>query len=298
MSPLPVATLDPRAVRLAFDRAAPHYEAHAVLQREIADRLISRFEFIRMVPDSILDLGCGTGFVARRLHRRYPRAQLTGIDLSASMTRLADQSMRPALPFGLGRWRSRTRFVTANAERLPFASGSFDLVVSNLVLQWCTPDRVFDECRRVLRPGGLLMFTCFGPDTLQELRAAWRAVDQGAHVHEFADMHDLGDALVHARFAEPVMDAERLTLTYQTLPELLRDVKRIGAHNAMADRFTGLTGKRRFARFQEAYERFRGPDHRLPASYEVTYGQAWVPVQEKPEGVSTISLDSLHRGPR
>ncbi|NBC15183.1 MAG: malonyl-[acyl-carrier protein] O-methyltransferase BioC, partial [Gammaproteobacteria bacterium] len=128
---------------------------------------------------------------------------------------------------------------------------------------------------RVLRPGGLLLFSTFGPDTLSELRAAWAAVDQGEHVSPFLDMHDIGDALVRARFADPVMDVERMTLTYADIRALMRDLKQLGAHNALAGRARGLTGRRRLAALAEAYEHQRR-DGRLPATYEVVHGHAWV----------------------
>src|SRR4030066_404404 len=197
--------------------------------------------------------------------------------MAVAMTALARAHTPPRLPFGLGRHLCRSRFVNADAEALPFADGSFDLVFSHLALQWCNPDAVFRECRRVLRPGGLLLFTTFGPDTLKELRAAGRAVDRGQHVHTFLDMHDLGDALLRARFADPVMDVEPLTLTYADVPGVLRDLKAIGAHNAAAARNATLTGKAHFARFVQAYETFRRADDRIPASYETVYGHAWAP---------------------
>jgi len=151
-------------------------------------------------------------------------------------------------------------------------------VFSNLMLQWCQdPDAVFGECRRVLKPGGLLTFTTFGPDTLVELRRAWAAADSRTHVNRFIDMHDLGDALVRSGLAEPVMDVERFTLTYAEVRDLMRDLKDIGAHNANAGRPRGLTGKGTLARMTAAYEAFR-KDGRLPATYEVVYGQAWCPV--------------------
>jgi len=204
----------------------------------------------------------------------------------------------PRWLFGLGRRLSRSRFINADAEALPFAERSFDLVFSNLALQWCDPDAVFRECRRVLRPGGLLLFTTFGPDTLKELRAAWRVVDSDPHVHAFIDMHDLGDALVRARFADPVMDVENLTLTYPDVPNLLRELKAIGAHNAATTRSASLTGKAHFARFVQAYEVFRRADERIPASYEAVYGHAWVSQAEPAhtaDGTAVISLNQLRR---
>ena len=294
-----VPPLDKKAVRTAFTRAAQYYDAAAVLQREIADRLLTRLDYMRIAPARVLDLGCGTGYATVALARRYRQAQVIGLDLAQAMTQAALQRSAKQFPFGLGRYLSRERFVSADAESLPFADRSVDLIFSSLVLQWCDPDAVFRECRRILRPGGLFLFTTFGPDTLKELRAAWRSVDPGLHVHEFLDMHDLGDALVRARFADPVMDVERLTLTYAEVPAVLRDLKAIGAHNAASARRSTLTGKTQFARFVQAYETFRSSDGRLPASYETVFGHAWAPLAEKQaqsEGQAVISLEHLRRG--
>lgn len=267
------STLDKRHVRRSFARAANTYEGAAVLQQEMAARLLGNLEYMRLAPARAVDLGTGTGFCLRGLAQRYPHAQLYGLDLAVPLLQIARRrlSWRARLP-----WKQAPRFVAGDAERLPFASASMDLIVSNATLQWCTPVTVFAECLRVLRPGGLLLFSSFGPDTLHELRAAWAAVDADAHVHRFVDMHDLGDALVGAGFADPVMESERLTLTYADVPAALRDLKAIGAHNAAATRARGLTGKGRFQAFVRAYETF-ARDGKIPATYEAVYGHAWAP---------------------
>jgi len=276
--------LDKRQMRRAFERAAATYERAAQLQREIGLRLLARLDVIKLAPTRILDLGCGTGFCTRALRKRYRKADVIGLDIAPAMLRAA---RRRDGWFGRGRW------VGGDAERLPFAAAGFDMVLSNLALQWCDPDRAFQEVARVLRPGGLFMFTSFGPDTLRELRNAWQAVDGAPHVHGFIDMHDLGDALVRAHLAEPVMDVDRLTITYKDVMSLLRELKAIGAHNVARDRPWTLTGKGQFARFRGAYEA-QARAGRIPATYEVVYGQAWGPPPAR-AGVVIVPLTQLRR---
>ncbi len=288
-----ITALDKRRMRASFEHAADTYDAAAVLQREIADRLLARLEVVRLRPRAILDIGCGTGYDLRQLARRYPRARLFGLDIAETMVQRARGKS------GLwGRITGRRAFACGDAERLPLAPACVDMVVSNLTLQWCDPRAVFAEAVRVLRPGGLLMFTSFGPDTLREMRAAWRTVDETPHVHGFIDMHDLGDMLVHAGFADPVMDMEQLTLTYANVKAVMRDLKQLGAHNVALSRARGLTGKTRFARFRAAYESL-ARDGKIPATYEVVYGHAWAPEAGRlrpPEGVAVIPVGRIGRG--
>lgn len=263
MNPPDASRLDRAAVRRAFDRAAAGYDAAAVLQREVRNRLLERLEFVKLNPARILDAGAGTGHAARALAQRYPDAQVAAVDLAAGM---------------LARMAAGSARICGDIEALPFADAAFDLVYSNLALQWLDdPARGFSELRRTLKEHGLLIFSTFGPNTLKELRAAWAAVDATPHVSRFIDMHDLGDALVHAGFAEPVIDVDYFTLTYAEVGDLLRDLKALGAHNAAAGRVRGLTGKARYAHFVHAYERNR-VDGRLPATWEVVYGTAWAPL--------------------
>ena len=278
-------------VRRAFGRAASGYDAAAELQRRVREELLSRLDLVKLDPAVVLDLGAGTGHATRALKRRYPSSEVVAVDLAQPM--LVEAGRRQG-------YIRRFRRVCADASALPVRSASAGLVFSNLMLQWCdTPDAVFAECRRVLRPGGLLSFTTFGPDTLVELRRAWAAADgRGVHVSRFLDMHDVGDALVRSGFAEPVMDVDRITLTYADVRGLMRDLKAIGAHNAAAGRARGLTGKATFARMVGAYESCRR-DGRLPATYEVVYGHAWVPESQpgRParDGVVHVPVSSIGR---
>jgi malonyl-CoA O-methyltransferase len=262
--------LDKRRVRATFDRAAAGYDAAAPLQHEVCDRLLERLDLVKLAPRHVLDAGVGTGRGMRGLRSRYRRAELYGLDLSPAM--LSEARRRS------GWWR-RPSWVCADLEYLPLADAAVDLLFSNLALQWCNDlDRTLCGFRRVMAPGGLLMFTTFGPDTLRELRAAWRAADADhVHVNAFMDMHDIGDALLRAGFSDPVMDMEMVTVTYPDLGRLMADLRAIGATNANAGRERGLTTRARLRAVEAAYERFRLPDGVLPASYEVIYGHAWAP---------------------
>jgi malonyl-CoA O-methyltransferase len=284
------AGVDRRQARRAFGLAAEGYDEAAVLQREIGERMLERLRIERCEPRFVLDLGCGTGRASASLLTHYRRAQVIALDFALPMLRIARHR---------GRWLRRPRCVCADAERLPLAAASIDLVFSNLTMQWCNDlETVFRELLRVLRPGGLLLFSTLGPDTLKELRASWSAVDGFSHVNPFADLHDIGDRLNELQFVDPVMDAEWLTLTYSDVRGLMADLKRLGAHNVTFGRPHALTGKRRLAAMLAAYEQFRGHDGRLPATYEVVYGHAWAPVQRAVAGGVAIAVNALRHTAR
>lgn len=278
--------LDRAHVRRSFERAAATYDAAAVLQREVGARMAERLGVIRLEPRAILDAGCGTGEALGELATRFPGARLIGLDLAWNMARAAQERAPPTIAGGRslltrllgsggGRGAVRPALVCGDIAALPLAPATIDLVWSNLALQWIDePGVAFAEFQRVLAIGGLLSFTTFGPDTLRELRAAFATVDKGTHVSRFIDMHDLGDMLVQAGFADPVMDMETLTLTYADGDALMRELKALGAHNATSARSRGLMGRGRWRRMLAALERFRR-EGRLPASFEVIYGHAW-----------------------
>ncbi|HKT73386.1 MAG TPA: malonyl-ACP O-methyltransferase BioC [Steroidobacteraceae bacterium] len=274
-----VFRLDRPRIRASFDRASERYESAAILQSQVADELLGRLQPFAFKPSVVLDLGAGTGRGSGALKRRYRSALVIAMDIAPGMLREAKRHMQLFRRF---------ERVCGDALQVPMRDASVDVVYSNLMLQWCEPlDRVLEEIRRVLKPDGFFAFSTFGPDTLRELRTAWSAADSYNHVNHFTDMHDIGDALVRAGLREPVLDVERMQLTYPDTLALMRDLKTIGAHNVTAGRARGLTGRRRIAKMQQAYESFRR-DGVLPATYEIVYGASW--------GTSGQRVSSMNRG--
>ncbi|VVC85286.1 malonyl-ACP O-methyltransferase BioC [Sideroxydans sp. CL21] len=266
--------IDKRQVRRAFNRAAQQYDAAAILQREVCTRMLERLDYVKLQPTRLLDVGSGTGWGTRQLGERYPKAEITALDIAIGMLQLAR---------GTSGWWSklfssrRENYLCADVEALPVASGSIGMVWSNLALQWCNDlPATFVELNRVLKVDGLLMFSSFGVDTLRELRTAFHDVDGYNHLSRFADMHDIGDMLVAAGFTDPVMEMERITLTYNDVRAVMQDLKSIGAHNATAGRAPGMMGKAAWQRVIENYEKLRR-DGKLPATFEIIYGHAWKP---------------------
>ncbi len=268
-----------RAIRRSFERAAATYAAAASLQKEVARRLDEHLDEMKIQPARILDAGCGPGIGFDHLRARYPQAELIGLDLALAMLQQARGHAVPPSLFGrLAKlWQSvpEVRYVCGDIEALPLAKDSVDLVWSNLALQWATDlPAALRQLQRVLRPEGLLLFSSFGPDTLKELRQAFAGLDGYGHVNRFIDMHDVGDMLVHAGFAQPVMEMELITVTYPDLKSVLRELKEIGAHTVVEGGRGGLMGRREWQQLSENYERCRS-EGRLPATFEVIYGHAW-----------------------
>lgn len=254
---------DKSRVARSFAAAAPGYDEVAGLQRAVGEVLLSSLPEHGPKPRAVLDVGAGTGYFSGRLAQRYPAAMVVALDLAEGMLQLAQLRLR-SLGAGL---------CAGDAEALPLANASIDLIFSNLAIQWCgSPVRVFREFGRVLRPGGLLAFSSFGPATLCELRLAFAAVDDDAHVNDFPGVAALAGALVEAGFAEPVLDAEVLSAEYPDVLALMGELKRMGAHNALAGRPRHLTGKGTLRKVIEAYE--GRTDRGIRASFETVYGLA------------------------
>ena len=261
---------DHRQIRRAFSRSASSYDAAAALQHEVEKRLLESLEYLgERTPQVLLDVGSGPAHAAAAMRKRWPRAQVIALDLALPMLREAKQHA--------GWWKPFAR-VCADARALPIVDGSVDVLFTNLCLQWVEDlPAAFAGFRRVLKPGGLLLCSTFGPETLIELRDAFAQADTAPHVSRFPPIAQFGDALMMAGFRDPVLDRDRFTLTYDDLPALMRELRAMGATNALQSRRPTLTGRSRFAAASTAYDAFRHDDGKLPSTWEVIYAHAWAP---------------------
>ena len=287
--------LDPVAARRQARRRARAHAPH-FLQQTVERGLLERLEPVRLAPRRVLLAEAARSGALVALAQRFAEAQLLATDddpasVAALAARVAPARSGLLARLGIVRERPLANYLTAEPARLPLSPGSVDLVWSALTLHACPdPDPQIAEWRRVLAPGGLVAFACFGVDTLSELRAL------GARMQRFPDMHDLGDALVRQGFAEPVVDTERLTVTWRDARTLLAEVRQWGG-NALADRFRGLLTPRHQQEWLRALEGLRGPDGLIPISIELIYGHAWCPPDRRlPNGVAPIRV--IPRGGR
>lgn len=291
---------DARHVRRAFSRSAGSYDAAAQLQHAVEARLLESLDYLddpalqRKPPQRVLDLGCGTGRASVAMQKRWPKAEIVSLDLALPMLRQAREVSKRFNPFV-----KVPRQICADARALPLLEASVDVLFSNLCLQWVEDlDALFAGFRRVLKPHGLLLVSTFGPETLWELRDAFAQADEAPHVSPFADIAGFGDALVRAGFHQPVLDREIDTTHYPDLPALMRELRAIGATNALSSRRHTLTGRARFAAAAEAYEPHR--DARgLPATWETLSAMAWAPEAGTPvrEGGIDVTAVPLSRIP-
>ncbi|MBS0287117.1 MAG: malonyl-ACP O-methyltransferase BioC [Proteobacteria bacterium] len=278
----------------SFSLAAATYDKAAFVQKEIANRLLSRLDLLKNPPATILDVGAGTGCVTRLLQQKFTKSKIIGLDLAQGMSLFAKSKQ----PWQL--WKNKPFYICGDAETLPFKNKSFDLIYSNFTLQWCfNLPAVFSEFKRVLKPNGMLFFTTLGPQTLIELRKSFQQASSYQHVNEFTDMHDIGDMLLNTQFSDPVMDMEIITATYPNVKQILEDLKATGARNMNFNRAKGIFGKQTLKRMVQAYDNFKLPGGVYPVSYEIIYGHAWqqerfVHKQDE-DGLVRIPADKIPR---
>jgi malonyl-CoA O-methyltransferase len=310
-------SIDRLSVARQFDRRANRLAEVDFLLREVQRRMFSRLEYIKIEPSVVLDIGCGLGQGAEGLAARFPSAQVVAADLSQNMVFKAaklqadktkpnkrkgsvkstlarrlpnavsgffnkllggDPPKRPAVP---QKQQNEVQFLVGDAHMLPLATGSVDLIFSNLALHWFDdPVSAIAEWRRVIKPGGLVMFSSFGPDTLKEMAIL------GVQLPTFQDLHDLGDALQTQKFAEPVMDMEALSISYQDPARLLADIRNLGGY-PLKRRHSGLRGRR----FADTVANSLSTLTPGSVSFELVYGHAWAPKGPwLPEGYAPIEF--------
>lgn len=293
-----MTVFDHRHIRRAFSRSAAGYDAAAALQHEVEQRLLESLDYwglrqgeeARRDPQVVLDAGCGPAHAAAAMRKRWPKAQVLALDLALPMLREARKQT--------GWWRPFAR-VCADLRALPLAEASVDVLFCNLSLQWVDDlPAAFNGFRRALKPGGLLLCSTFGPETLHELREAFARADDLPHVSPFPPIAQFGDALMAAGFRDPVLDRDRFTLTYPDLPALMRELRAMGATNALQRRRHTLTGRTRFAAAAAAYEPLRRPDGTLPSTWEVIYAHAWAPPPGAPirgqgEDIAAVPVSAI-----
>ncbi len=277
-----------------FSRAADTYDAHAVLQREVAERLIAHTEFTRLKPTRILDIGCGTGHFTGLLRARFKRARIVALDIATSMTEMAKKKHARRLP-----WQAKMQFATADALSLPFPDAAFDLVCSNLALQWVVqPQQMLAEMRRVLAPGGFMLLSTFGRRTLSELRQSLASIkhEHAGLVLPFPDVTSLGNCLMELPVELPVTDTDLFTLTYPGVMALVRELKALGASaSAISNRPGGLYGRSLLRQLDMAYNTaHQMQDGRIRATFEILYAQAWY--AEAPHAYGNIIPIEVERG--
>lgn len=276
----------------SFNQHAADYDQASKFQQEVGLRLFERLDYLKISPRYVLDLGCGTGLFSPLLKKRYPNAQIIGLDIAYAMLQQAKKKQG---------WRKKWPLVNADMMALPFADGFFDLIFANQVIHWSPlmPD-LMRALYKVLNSQGCLMFSTLGPDTFKELRQSWSQADNHAHTNHFMDMHDVGDVLLHAHFLDPVMDMEWLRVHYPSLPRLLQSLKAQGVRNVNPGRNKGLTGKSSLQAFEKAFQAFCTAEGKYPLTYEVVYGHAWKgePRQVEENGEVFIPISSIIRADR
>ncbi len=253
-------------MRRRFERAAASFDDADFVHAVTREGLLARLQPLVVEASTVVDLGSATCSTSQALSKRFGRAHIISVDLAHNMLQRGRKKRA---------WFSRSSFVQATAAALPFSAQSIDVVFANLLLPWVDdPNQVFSEIARILRKGGVFAFATLGPDSLLEIRRAWSQVDNNAHVNHFLDMHDLGDGLVNAGFADPVLDVDRLSISYDNTEKLFADLTAVGGRNALRQRNHALVGKQHFRQMTEELQR-SGTDGKITLDLELVFGHCW-----------------------
>lgn len=288
-------TPDPRALRRFRNRAADRYDEATVLLNEVAGRMFARLDLVRLPPGPILDLGCATGLWSARLQERYPDADVFGLDVAEALLARARARAAEGRSWLARFARPPTRHACAEFDRLPWRPGTFSMIWSTLAAQWFRdPPAAWRQIGSLLRPGGLLAFSTLGPDTFRELQRAWIKSGRPPATLPFADMHDVGDALLGAGFADPVMDVDVLQLTYPSVDAMVRDARDLGAQNVLSRRPRGLLSPRQWRSVCNTFDEI-GENAKIAMTVEVIYGHAWRPEHGPKRTAEGLDVIRVHR---
>lgn len=272
---------DYQALKRGFNKTAKTYDVNAEFSRNTGAQLLERLSGLKIKPKRILDIGAGTGHLGQSLQKLYPKAKIFNLDLAEQRLRIAQKKDKHS---------PKQNFICADAHALPFSDQSFDLIVSNLCWHWMDHlGQAIYEAKRILKIGGTLLFTTVGPDTLRELNAAFYAASNNPHINRFFDMHDVGDALLKAGFADPVMDIEYASLKFKNLDALFKMLRKTGEVNYLKLRQRGLSRKSVFQEVRKQYKNFKDTKT-YPATFELVFGYAWRPKDRDPTPVKEVSV--------
>lgn len=255
-----------------FDKIAKNYDAFSVLQQSVASMLIERLLPMQVSPKKIIDVGCATGFGLLLLEDKFKETDVLGLDISKKMLHYAQKR---------GKWLRKRQVMCADANDMPIHSASVDMIFCNLLFPYIHDCRkILKEILRILRPGGLLVFSSLGPDSLQEIRRSWANIDDDPHVKTFLDIHDVGDSLLAEGFVEPILEIENFQFNFSDTQKMFAELRGLGFRNEDSQRFSFLTSKRRWQRFLEQLLLLK-QNQKIPLTFEIILAHAWKPEQEK-----------------
>ena len=254
----------------SFDAKSSSYDEHSFVQKEVSERMIKRLKFLKSKPLNILDIGCGTGYLSNLISQYLPNSNIVCMDFSYEMVSQCKNKNIKLEP------------LVADAEYMPFKTSTFDLVISSFTLHWCQQiDKIFSDIFRILKNDGNFMFTTVGPDTLKELRNAYKLIDNYEHINTFNDMHDYGDILLSSGFHDPVMDVERLIIEYKNFNEILKSLRKTGASTVIYNE-SKFTAKKSLKDLENYYKK-NSENGLFPVTYEMIYGVAWKKIDQNPK---------------